>query len=384
MDDRLELPAGTVLVGSYRIMRVVGSGGFGITYEAEDTGLGAVVAIKEYYPFDFGDRDPAMSVGPKSERHKQTFEWGRANFLREARTLARFDHPSIVRVTRVFEANSTAYMVMRFEHGLSLEAWLTALRRPPTQAQMDRLAAPLLDALQIIHAADFLHGDIAPDNILIRADGTPVLLDFGSARRAVAQMSRSVTGIVKAGYSPHEQYSSDGRLLGPWSDIYSLGGTFYRAVAGHPPEEATLRISDDRIVPAAQAAQASYRPDFLNAIDWSLSLSPRDRPAIDCRLAQSPARRRPHASRRRCGIRRGNPRRPEGPLADRRPAAVDAPGRRSTGRCRRGLRPRPSEDAHPGAGPAIPWRARPGAAVAMRGRSGSPPRRSPRSPRSWA
>ena len=118
----------TALVGSYRIMRVVASGGFGITYEAEDTGLGAVVAIKEYYPFDFGDRDPAMSVGPKSERHKQTFEWGRANFLREARTLARFDHPSIVRVTRVFEANATAYMVMRFEHGLSLEAWLDCSR----------------------------------------------------------------------------------------------------------------------------------------------------------------------------------------------------------------------------------------------------------------
>src|SRR4029453_18242921 len=279
LDDRLALPADTALVGSYRIMRVVGSGGFGITYEAEDTGLGAVVAIKEYYPFDFGDRDAGMSVVPKSERHKETFDWGRANFLREARTLARFDHPSIVRVTRVFEANATAYMVMRFEHGLSLEAWLTALRRPPSQAQMDRLTAPLLDALQIIHAADFLHGDIAPDNILIRADGTPVLLDFGSARRAVAQMSRSVTGIVKAGYSPHEQYSSDGRLLGPWSDIYALGGTFYRAVAGHPPEEATLRISDDRSGPAAQTAQASYRPDFLNAIDWSLRLSPRDRPA---------------------------------------------------------------------------------------------------------
>ena len=133
MDDRLALPADTALVGSYRIMRVVGSGGFGITYEAEDTGLGAVVAIKEYYPFDFGDRDAGMSVVPKSERHKETFDWGRANFLREARTLAHFDHPSIVRVTRVFEANSTAYMVMRFEHGLSLEAWLKALGRPPTQ-----------------------------------------------------------------------------------------------------------------------------------------------------------------------------------------------------------------------------------------------------------
>jgi serine/threonine protein kinase len=278
LDDRLALPADTALVGSYRVMRVVGAGGFGITYEAEDTGLGAVVAIKEYYPFDFGDRDAAMGVVPKSDRHKETFDWGRANFLREARTLARFDHPSIVRVTRVFEANSTAYMVMRFEHGLSLEAWLTALGRPPTQEQLDLLAAPLLDALQMIHAADFLHGDIAPDNILIRADGTPVLLDFGSARRAVAEMSRSPTGIVKAGYSPHEQYSSDGRLLGSWSDIYALGGTFYRAVAGHPPEEATLRLSEDRMAPAAQVAKASYRPGFLNAIDWALSLSSRDRP----------------------------------------------------------------------------------------------------------
>ena len=115
MDSRLVLPVNTVLDGSYRIMRVVGSGGFGITYEAEDINLGTMVAIKEYYPFDFGDRDATMSVRPKSERHKQTFDWGRSNFLQEARTLARFEHPSIVRVTRVFEAHATAYMVMRFE-----------------------------------------------------------------------------------------------------------------------------------------------------------------------------------------------------------------------------------------------------------------------------
>ncbi|MEZ0303458.1 MAG: serine/threonine protein kinase, partial [Hyphomicrobiaceae bacterium] len=114
MDSRLVLPVNTVLDGSYRIMRVVGSGGFGITYEAEDINLGTMVAIKEYYPFDFGDRDATMSVRPKSERHKQTFDWGRSNFLQEARTLARFEHPSIVRVTRVFEAHATAYMVMRF------------------------------------------------------------------------------------------------------------------------------------------------------------------------------------------------------------------------------------------------------------------------------
>ena len=205
MDSRLVLPVNTVLDGSYRIARVVGSGGFGITYEAEDINLATRVAIKEYYPFDFGDRDATMSVRPRSDRHKSTFDWGRSNFLLEARTLARFEHPSIVRVSRVFEANSTAYMVMRFEQGKNFEAWLKGLGRSPTQDELDRIAAPLLDALEMMHAQNFLHRDIAPDNIIVRPDGTPVLLDFGTARRAVAEKSRALTGIVKAGYSPQEQ-----------------------------------------------------------------------------------------------------------------------------------------------------------------------------------
>ena len=278
MDSRLVLPVNTVLDGSYRIARVVGSGGFGITYEAEDINLGTMVAIKEYYPFDFGDRDRTMSVRPKSDRHKQTFEWGRSNFLQEARTLARFEHPSIVRVTRVFEANSTAYMVMRFEQGQSFEEWLRGLGRPPAQEELDFVIAPLLDALQMMHAANFLHRDIAPDNIIIRTDGTPVLLDFGAARRAVAEMSRSLTGIVKAGYSPHEQYTSDGRLQGPWSDLYAFGGTLYRAVTGKAPEEATLRFDEDHMASAAQAAKGRYRRDFLGAIDTCLKVRHSERP----------------------------------------------------------------------------------------------------------
>src|ERR1700674_3548886 len=278
MDSRFALPADTVLDDGYRIERVVGSGGFGITYAAEDIKLGTTVALKEYYPFDFGDRDRTMIVRPKSDRHKKTFEWGRANFLQEARTLARFEHPSIVRVTRVFEANSTAYMVMRFEQGKSFEAWLGGLGRPPSQEELDAISAPLLDALEVMHTANFLHRDIAPDNIIIRTDSTPVLLDFGSARRAVAEMSRSLTGIVKAGYSPHEQYSSDSRLQGPWSDLYALGGTFYRAVTGKPPEEATLRFDRDHMLPAAQAAKGTYRPGFLMAIDTCLKVRQSERP----------------------------------------------------------------------------------------------------------
>ena len=297
MESRLVLPVNTVLDDSYRILRVVGSGGFGITYEAEDIGLGTVVAIKEYYPLDFGDRDDGtMSVRPKSDRHKQSFEWGRSNFLQEARTLARFEHPSIVRVTRVFAANSTAYMVMRFEVGLSYLDWLASVGRPPTQEELDAVTAPLLDALQVMHAADFLHRDIAPDNIIIRADGTPVVLDFGAAGRANAGLSHSLNGIVKAGYSPHEQYASDTNLQGPWSDIYALGATLYLAVTGRTPEEATLRAIDDRMPSAVVSAKGRYRGDFLAAIDACLTVRYADRPQSVAQLRQLLLGARSHPS----------------------------------------------------------------------------------------
>src|SRR5205807_9026177 len=130
----------------------------------------------------------------------------------------------------------------------------------------------------MMHAKDFLHRDIAPDNIIVRADGSPVLLDFGAARRAVAEVSRSLTGIVKAGYSPHEQYSSDGRLQGPWSDVYALGGTLYRAVTGRIPDEATMRVDVDHMPPATQAAKGTYRRGFLAAIDSCLRVKGAERP----------------------------------------------------------------------------------------------------------
>ena len=297
MDSRLILPVNTVLDDSYRIVRVVGSGGFGITYEAEDIKLRMPVALKEYYPLGFGDRDSSLSVKPKSERHKQTFQWGRSNFLQEARTLARFEHPCIVRVTRVFEANSTAYMVMRVEQGQSFEDWLTRLGRSPTQEELDRIVAPILEALQVLHGENFLHRDIAPDNIMVRADGTPVLLDFGAARRAVAAMSRMLTGIVKAGYSPHEQYSVDSRLQGPWSDIYALGGTLYRAVTGKTPEEAALRVDKDHMPAAAQVAKGRFRPQFLAAIDACLKVRHSERPRSVAQLRPMLLGERPHDER---------------------------------------------------------------------------------------
>jgi hypothetical protein len=267
-----------LLDGSYRIDRVIGSGGFGITYEAEDVKLKTTVAIKEYCPEEFGYRDASLSVRPKSERQTKTFEWGRSSFLQEAQTLARFRHPSVVQVTRVFEAYSTAYMVMIFERGQSFEKWLKRLERLPTQEELDKIAGPLLGALEMMHAESFLHRDIAPDNIIVRADGTPVLLDFGAARRAVAEESRSLTGIVKAGYSPQEQYAADGRLQGPWTDIYAFGATLYRAVSGKVPEESTLRAIDDHLLPAVSVGGGRYRSGFLLAIDACLQVHHSARP----------------------------------------------------------------------------------------------------------
>jgi serine/threonine protein kinase len=278
LDPRLALPVNAILDGNYRIARVVGAGGFAVTYEAEDLHLRRKVAVKEYYPIDYGDRDATMRILPKSEVHLTTFEGGRANFLEEARTLARLEHPSIVRVLRVFEANSTAYMVMHFEEGHSFETWLTRLHRAPMQQELDAIIAPLIDALDRIHSARILHRDIAPDNIIIRPDGSPVLLDFGAARRADAPLGRGLTGVIKAGYSPPEQYTSNCRLQGPWSDFYALGGTLYRAVSGRAPDEAMLRLDKDRMAAAAKAANGKYRPGFLRAIDACLKVRHSDRP----------------------------------------------------------------------------------------------------------
>ncbi len=240
MDQRLYLTPGTVL-DSYRIERVIGAGGFGVTYEASDLGLGATIAIKEYFPTDLASRETDASVHPISSRHVQDFDWGRRRFLDEARGLAMFKHPNIVEVYRYFEANDTAYMVMRFEQGQSMEHWLRGLQRLPTQEELDRITLPMLDALETMHAANLLHRDVAPDNIIVRTNGAPVLLDFGAARQTMSAQTHALTGIFKQGYSPQEQYATDGKFQGPWSDLYALGATLFRAVTGTPPDEATSR-----------------------------------------------------------------------------------------------------------------------------------------------
>lgn len=270
----IALPPGTSLQ-EYRIVQTLGVGGFGVTYLAVDTNLNLNVAIKEYLPGDLAVRTEELSLKLRSGDSRKTFDWGLRRFLDESRTLASFRHPSIVRVMRFFEAHGTAYMVMEFVEGRTLQDWVKR-RRPLPEPAVLGIAGPLLDGLEVIHAAGYLHRDIKPNNIFIREDGSPVLLDFGSARASGAE--HELTVIVSPGYAPLEQYHAHGNQ-GPWSDLYALGGVLYWMVTGSHPLEAPARARRDALPPALQAGERTlYRTGLLKAIDWALAPAEEERP----------------------------------------------------------------------------------------------------------
>jgi serine/threonine protein kinase len=244
-------------------------GGFGITYLAKDVNLQKHVAIKEYLPSDFAIREGVSTVYVKSESFRESFDWGLKCFEEEAQVLARFNHPNIVRILRFFRLNDTAYLVMEYQEGLSLTEYL---QQHGTLAQEELLGVvlPLIDGLKKIHDAQFLHRDIKPNNIYIRSDKTPVLLDFGSARQALVQRSRSITTIVSPGYAPLEQYDNVTSEQGPWTDIYALGGVMYYAISGETPPAATRRVNKDPMIPAITVGAGRYSKSILTAIDWAL------------------------------------------------------------------------------------------------------------------
>lgn len=269
------LPMGTRL-DPFVIDSVIGAGGFGITYLAHHETLKKPYALKEYFPREFAYRE-GLTVRSAMTAEK-TFTWGLSRFLDEARALAKFKHPAIVDVAHVFEANGTAYMALAYEQGRTFASWLRDLGRRPTQAELDRLVGPLLDALEVMHAAGMLHRDIAPDNILVRDDGTPVLLDFGSARSDMKERAGPVTAIVKTGYSPQEQYRSVAEQQGPWSDIYAFAATLYLATTGRPPMDAMDRATAAGGMSKASTATGDYRRGFLEAIDWGMRMEHGERP----------------------------------------------------------------------------------------------------------
>ena len=272
----LALPPGT-RIRDFEFHRVLGHGGFGITYLGWNVTLDIPVAIKEYLPTDLAARKSDQLVVPQSSQVVADFQWGLERFLDEARTLARLQHPNIVRVHQYFEAHGTAYIAMDYVEGEDLSAYLER-KGTLSEDELKGILYPLLSALEVVHRADFLHRDIKPGNIVLRdVDGSPVLLDFGAARQAIGAKSRSVTSIVTPGYAPIEQYSSRGRQ-GPWTDIYALGGVCYRALTGQVPDDATDRVRNDPLVPVAKRCTGRASGAFLSAIDVALSVDEEDRP----------------------------------------------------------------------------------------------------------
>ena len=274
--DLRALAPGQVL-SDYRIEGILGQGGFGITYRATDTSLDIKVAIKEYYPREFAMRDGTLTIrAAGNNEDRETFKWGLSRFLEEAQMLARYKHPNIVAVRRFFKANGTAYLVMEYCDGESLDA---IIKRDGglSKERLDRILFPLLEGLELIHGTNFLHRDIKPANIYIRSDGSPVLLDFGAARAATGHDSRGVTTLIADGYSPIEQYSANGNQ-GPWTDIYSLGATLYRAVTGVKPQDSPGRMVEDNLVSATSKASGRYSASLLTAIDVAMAVRPEQRP----------------------------------------------------------------------------------------------------------
>jgi serine/threonine protein kinase/uncharacterized protein YecT (DUF1311 family) len=268
------LPKGTQL-NQYELVSVLGAGGFGITYMARDTSLDTLVAIKEYLPGDLAARRDDSTVTAKSTTSKGDFDWGLDRFLSEARTLAKFRHPNIVRVNQIFQANNTAYLVMEYAKGQSLEDALHA--GPLTEEQTKQMLAPILDGLQRVHEQGFLHRDIKPANIILRDDGGSLLIDFGAARQAMESRSRALTSIVTEGYAPLEQYHGTGHQ-GPWTDIYALGAVAYRCLTGSKPPSAAARVRNDPLVPIAVAAKNQVSSHFAAVIAAALNLDERLRP----------------------------------------------------------------------------------------------------------
>lgn len=269
------LPSGYQLQ-EYRMDQVLGVGGFGITYLAWDTNLNMPVAIKEYMPNEYAVRQGETTVKPKSTGDEESYQWGLDRFLQEAQTLARFRHPAIVPVLRFFEAHGTAYMVMEYQEGESLSELLDR-KGTLTEQELLGILMPLLGGLEEVHNAGVLHRDIKPGNIYIRADGSPVLLDFGAARQAVGQRSKSLTAIVTPGYAPYEQYTTSSDQ-GPWTDIYALAAVCYRALTSDRPIDAPDRMKRDKLVPAVKVGKGKYSQHVLEAIDASLHVDEEKRP----------------------------------------------------------------------------------------------------------
>lgn len=272
----LALPCGTVLCGRYILGRVLGQGGFGITYIAQDYQTKELVAVKEYFPDSLATRTEQHTVYSYSGERADNFRYGKECFLDEAKTLAEFiGNPNIVRVYSYFEENNTAYFAMEYIDGTSLQSYINVRGGKVSWEEAKQILLPIVDALAAVHSKGIIHRDISPDNISIKVDGTVKLLDFGAARYSLGDQSRSLDVILKHGYAPKEQYTRRGRQ-GPYTDVYSLAATFYRAITGRIPPDSIDRMDDDELImPSALGSDIPHKAE--DALMKALSVQPYER-----------------------------------------------------------------------------------------------------------
>ena len=271
----MALRAGTVLNGRYIVGRVLGQGGFGITYLAWDTKLEARVAVKEFMPNEIATR-VGTTVSVAVESRTEDFTYGAERFQEEARTLAKFmGQPNIAGVTDYFDENDTSYFVMDYIEGISFKTYIANHGGKVSVEEALNVMIPVLRALTAVHAEGFIHRDVTPDNIYITKDGMVKLLDFGSARYSIGDKSKSLDVILKVGYAPKEQYIRRSRQ-GPFTDVYSCAACFYAAITGFLPPEALERLEHDDLVPVSQCGIEI--PEYLDkAILKGLAVQPEDR-----------------------------------------------------------------------------------------------------------
>ena len=274
----LALPAGLVLAGQYSLGRVLGKpGGFGITYLGWDIRLQKKVAIKEFLPRDYAGRDnDNQAVACYSLEDREAFQLGLDHFLQEARTLAKFSHANIVGVKSFFEENNTAYLVMEYYEGMSLQEYVTQKGGCLSESETIAIMMPILDGLREVHRQGFLHRDIKPQNIYLAANGRPILLDFGAARQALGNRSKNLSVLLTGGFSPYEQYHAKGKQ-GAWTDIYACAATMYYLVTGQVPQDALERITADEIIPLRQI-NPLISPQFEMAVLKGMAVNAVNRP----------------------------------------------------------------------------------------------------------
>ncbi len=272
------LPPGTRLA-EFEIRDLLGVGGFGIVYRAFDHALEREVAIKEYMPASMAGRTETLHVSLRSQGDAEVFALGLKSFVSEAKLLAKFDHPSLIKVHRFWEANGTAYMAMPLLRGHSLKEVRQEANRSLGEAWVRDTLAALLGALEQLHREDVFHRDISPDNIHLDGEGRPVLLDFGAARRVIRGKTRALTTILKPAYAPVEQYGETETVKqGPWTDFYALGATMHYMLLGYPPAPATARMVSNEGTGLSLQAVPGHSSELLGLIEWMLAPRPADRP----------------------------------------------------------------------------------------------------------